>query len=180
MVETTALHREWSTPLTSQTNTRLAVFATGLSRCPDPLPSSSTSPSLTSLTRQTWWSYWTDTLTRWLRALTAATHHGSWWTSQATSSYSTSTQTAQTRPKDLLCFTKVLLDFTGFSGISYDNGTTRSGFVKIWKGYDSITSYVWFEFHQTAWPTVPAQTYQESHLHYRVHAILLASWWSFA
>lgn len=106
-VETIPLHPEWSTPLTSLTSTGLAVFATGLSRSLDLPPSSSTSPSLTSQTRQTWWSYWTATPTRWWRASTGVARRESWWMSQATSSYCTSTQTAPTRPRDLLCFTKV-------------------------------------------------------------------------
>lgn len=107
VVETIPLHPEWSTPLTSPTSTGLAVFATGLSRSLDLQPSFSTLPSLTSQTRQTWWSYWMATLTRWWHASTGVARHESWWMSQATLSYCTSTQTAPTRPRDLLCFTKV-------------------------------------------------------------------------
>lgn len=109
VVGTIPLHQEWSTPLTSPTSTGLAVFATGLSRSPGQPPSSSTSPTLTSLTRRTWWSYWTATPTRWWRASTGVARRGSWWMSRATSSYCTSSPTAPTRPRDLLCFTKVRL-----------------------------------------------------------------------
>ena len=110
-VETTRPRRGWSTPLTSPTSTALAASATGPSRSPDHPPSSSTSPSSTSLTRPTWWSCWTVTPTRWWRASTGAAHHGRWWTSRATLSYSTSTRTAPTRPRALPCFTKVSLAF---------------------------------------------------------------------
>lgn len=96
-----------STRLTSQTNTTQAECATGPYRSLVLQLSSLISPFSTSPTRRTWWSSWMATPTRWWLDSTGAAPHGSWSTSQATSSSYTSTRTALTRPKDLLSFTKV-------------------------------------------------------------------------
>lgn len=130
-VETIPLLQELSTLLTSPTNTVLVASATGPSRSLDPHQSSSTSPSSTSRTRRTWWSYWTVTPTKWWHALTGAARRGSWWTSRATLSSSTSSRTAPTRLKALLCSTKVGFNFSNLT-CTFGVFTKFANILKCW------------------------------------------------